>query len=716
MDAVTDLALFPQTQDLFFTFDCEGDPEAGLEVRHFEGDDSIFGLYAFDIALASRRSDVDLARLVDYPALLTIHDRYGQKRYFNGVIASAVQAESGDRYTFYNVTVMPVLHRLRYGSDCRIFQEQTVEQIVTTILRENGVVDFKFRLYERRSPREYVVQYRETHLEFIERLLAEEGIAYFHAHEEKKHTLIMTDRTVSSEDCPNAKELEFNATSAGHIKGPFVSRLSWREEVLPTKFTQRDHWFQNPQYDLETSSTNGNYGAQPKPYALYDFPGGYKDSGIGQFYTRTRLEMHRSEAAHGNGQGRCPHLAAGHFVTLSGHSNPVRNRKYLVVSVRHRGVQAGATEEDGGLEGTNLSTFFRITPDAVPWRPTPRTKPQVEGPQIATVSGPPGEEIHTDAFGRIKISFPWDRYSRHDDTSSCWIRVSQNWAGTGFGHIAIPRIGQSVIVDFIESDPAQPVVTGRVYNAINPVPYELPASKTKMVIRSQTHKGQGFNEISLEDEKDQEEIYVHAQRNQTIHVLNDESTRIDHDRTEEVKHDEKIAIGNDRTESVGNDETLSVGRDQRETIGQDAYLMIERNQKIQIAKDLLEDVGNYRKESTTSDHWMQTGGNFEHKVAGTSLLEAGQSITHKTQVHTLLASDTFTIQGAAGRIVLDGSGITLEGKVTIKGTLNMTGGSPPGVEAVEGIVQQGRGINPLCAMKPDGSCPLTNCPCGKGAA
>ncbi len=713
MDAVTDRPLFSQTQDLFFTFSCDGVPDAGLEVRHFEGDDGISGLFCFEIALASRRPDIDPASLTDQPALLTVHDRYGAARLFHGVIAAAEQGENGDRYTFYHVTLMPALHRLRYGSDCRIFQEQTVEQIVSTILRENGVTDFEFRLFENRAPREYCVQYRETHLDFIERLLAEEGISYHHVMRKDGHKLILTDYTVSSEDCPDAKELEFNATAAGHVKGPFATRLSWREEVLPTQFTQRDHWFQNPQHDFEQASRNGSYGAQAKPYALYDFPGRYKDDGIGRFYTRTRLEMHRAEAAHGDGQGRCPHLAPGHFVTLKGHSTPARNRKYLVVTVRHRGVQAGATEEDGGIQGTTLNTQFRLTPHDVPWRPVPRTKPRVEGPQIATVSGPAGEEIHTDSYGRVKVQFPWDRYGRNDDTSSCWIRVSQNWAGVGFGHMAIPRIGQSVIVDYIDADPDQPCITGRVYNAINPVPYELPASKTKMVIRSQTHKGQGFNEISLEDEKDQEEIYVHAQRNQTIHVLNDENTRIDHDRTEEVKHDEKIAIGNDRTESVGNDETLSVGRDQRETIGQDAYLVIQRNQKIQIAKDLLEDVGNYRKESTTSDHWMQTGGNFEHKVAGTSLLEAGQSITHKTQVHTLSGSSKIVVQGPAGRIVIDGGGITLEGKVTIKGTLNMTGGSPPSLSPMEGTAKEGKPFDDMCAMKDDGTCPLDPCPCGR---
>lgn len=713
MDAVTDFPLFLQTQDLFFTFCCDGDPEAGLEVRHFEGDDPMSGLYAFDIALASRRPDIDLARLLDSPARLSIHDRYSAKRSFHGVVASAVQAGSGDRYSFYSVRLQPVLHRLRHGSDCRIFQEQSVEQIVSTILHENGVSDFAFRLFEQRSPREYVVQYRETHLEFIERLLAEEGISYHHIHEDGKHTLIMTDHTILSQECPEAKELEFNATSAGHVKGPFVSRLSWREDVLPTAFTQRDHWFQNSRYDLETSSGRRHDGTQARPYALYDFPGGYKDRDIGKFYTRTRLEMHRSEAAHGDGQGRCPHLAAGHSVTLSGHANPARNRRYLVVSVRHSGVQAGATEEDGGLEGIRLNTFFRVTPHDVPWRPKPRTRPRIEGPQIATVSGPPGEEIYCDEWGRVKLQFPWDRYSRNDDTASCWIRVSQNWAGTGFGHMAIPRIGESVIVDFIEADPAQPVVTGRVYNDANPLPYELPAHKTKMVIRSQTHKGQGFNEIALEDEAGQEEVHLRAQRNHTIHVLNDENSRIGHDRSEEVSHDETISIGNDRTEGVGNDETLSVGRDQRETIGQDACLMIQRNRKIEIAKDLLEDVGNYRKESTTSDHWMNTGGNFEHKVAGSSVVEAGTSISHRTERHTLSASDTFIIQGPAGRIVLDGSGITLEGRITAKGSFTLTNGSPSSLPVMAESAREGKPFDDMCAMKDDGTCPLDPCPCGR---
>jgi type VI secretion system secreted protein VgrG len=294
---------------------------------------------------------------------------------------------------------------------------------------------------------------------------------------------------------------------------------------------------------------------------------------------------------------------------------------------------------------------------------------------MAFVVGPKNEEIFCDEFGRVKVQFVWDRYGASDEFSSCWIRVSQNWAGVAWGHIAIPRIGQEVIVSFVDGDPDQPIISGRTYPATNPPPYELPRHKTRMSIKSQTHKGKGYNELRFEDEKDQEEIYVHAQKDQNIVVNHDETTQIGNDRKENVEHDETIAIGRDRTESVGNDERVTIGRNRTHQVGQNAFLRIERNHTINIGKDKVESVGNHRKDQTTANHISDVGGHVEQTVQGHDKLSAGQSIERQTQRYKLQAGERAVIRGPGGSITLDDSGITIEGLlIRFKGTLAQNNG------------------------------------------
>ncbi len=284
----------------------------------------------------------------------------------------------------------------------------------------------------------------------------------------------------------------------------------------------------------------------------------------------------------------------------------------------------------------------------------------------------------------MKVQFPWDRLGNNDEHSSCWIRVAQNWAGTAWGHMAIPRIGQEVIVTHVDGDCDQPVIIGRTYRATNPPPYELPRHKTRMTIKSQTHKGEGYNELRFEDEKDQEEIYVHAQKDRNIHVNHDESTFVGNDRRENVEHDETIDIGHDRTESVGKDEQVSIGHNRRHQIGQDAMLAIERNHSITVGKDRIEQVGNHRKDQTTANHIVDVGGHVEVTVQGHHRLGAGQSIEEQTQHFELKAGERAVFRGPGGSITVDDSGITIEGvAIKFKGPLSQNNegiGQAPHVE------------------------------------
>jgi type VI secretion system secreted protein VgrG len=283
--------------------------------------------------------------------------------------------------------------------------------------------------------------------------------------------------------------------------------------------------------------------------------------------------------------------------------------------------------------------------------------------------------------------------------------------------MAIPRIGQEVIVSHYEGDPDQPVITGRVYNRLQLPPYELPRHKTRMTLKSKTHKGEGYNELRFEDEKDQEEIYVHAQKDQNIHVNHDETTFVGHDRSEQVEHDETIAIGHDRKETVGNDEQVSIGQDRRHDIGQDDFLTVGRNHTLHTGKDRTEEVGNNRRDKTAANHWVSIGGHQEHTVEGHSELQAGQAIRHRTKVYEIQAVENLSIKGPGGTIRIDGSGITLDAiSILVKGPMSKPGSGTGNVLALSAAPRAGQSMVRACAMRADGSCPRQPCPCGKGAA
>ena len=287
---------------------------------------------------------------------------------------------------------------------------------------------------------------------------------------------------------------------------------------------------------------------------------------------------------------------------------------------------------------------------------------------MAHVVGPADEEIYCDEWGRVKVQFPWDREGQNNEHSSCWIRVSQGWAGAQFGHIAIPRIGHEVMVDFLEGDPDQPIIMGRTYHSTTEPPYALPEHKTRMTIKSKTHKGNGFNELRFEDEKDREEIFIHAEKDQNNVVNNDETTQIGHDRTEQVGHDETINIGNNRTETVGQDESLTVGRDQSNKIN--------RNRMTKIEKDEVLNIGNHLSMDVYANQEVKIGRDYSHQTSRNAVFKAGKELKQHSKNIKLTGTTQVNIRGKAGTIVIDGSGITLKGKVTVKGNLIQSSGTP----------------------------------------
>lgn len=507
-------------------------PGRTLDVVAFNAHEAIFAPMRVEIEIVSADDAIALEELMDRPATLTVSHKYqDEPRHFSGVVVEAERGDTGQRRTAYRLVLMSALARLGHGSDCRIFQMKSVPEIVSEIFKEHEIDHAEWMLGAPHEAREFCVQYRETHLAFIARLLAEEGIWYhLTSGPEGQETLVLTD-SPGAPDCPQQPKLAYNGMASGVLKDVWCYSFSRSERLRATSLSLNDYTFKNPDArQLQRHVCSHGNGVRDA-YHLYDYPGRYKQDGPGKAFTRTRLEAARVDATTAAGASNGPHLVAGRRFELTDHPGDGVNGRYRLLAVVHRGEQGQAALEDaagpeapGAAVQTAYEARFIAQPADLVYRPPMQAKPMVDGPQIAIVTGPEGEDIHTDEHGRVKLWFPWDRHTERCEHSSCWVRVAQGSAGPGFGSLAIPRIGQEVIVDFLEGDPDQPIVTGRAYHATNRAPYALPANKTKMVIRSCTHKAadkrQQYNELSFEDEAGSEEILLRAQRDKLEMVPN----------------------------------------------------------------------------------------------------------------------------------------------------------------------------------------------------
>jgi len=706
----------PRLSDMRFTF-APIAASANFEVIEFTLDEALSSTYQLRVELSSFDPAVDFGALLDQPALFTIWRGDTPVRHVHGIVTGFEQGDTGFRRTRYRAVVEPALARTALCSDWRIFQQQSVPEILEQILKSHGITDYEQVATNEHLAREYCVQAGDTDLQFLDRLAAEEGLFYRFVHSDHGHRLIHGDR-IYVHGTIEGGPVAYNPTPGGDQPEPALHRFTYAEHVRTARQTHRDYTYTHPQYDQEHSSVARDMPHHSTRYERYDYPGRYKRDEAGKPFTQSRLLGLRRDARMATVEGDDARLVPGVAFDLTGHPREDWNHGWRPVRMRHHGVQHTSQQEEAAeaLQGTQYRYTADIIPDRVDWKPEPARKPRIDGPQIASVVGPANEEIYCDDYGRVKVQFPWDRLGRHDEHSSCWIRVSQNWAGAAWGHMAIPRIGQEVIVDFLDGDCDQPIIIGRTYRATNLPPYELPQHKTRMTIKSKSHKGDGYNELRFEDELDQEEIYVHAQKDQNIHVNHDETTFVGNDRSERVQHDETIAVGHDRKETVGNDEHVTIGQDRRHTVGRDDFLDLGRNHIIRTAKDRIEDVGNHRIDKTAANHSMDIGGNAEVTVQGHHQLNAGKRIERRTVLYELQSSEKAVLRGPGGAITIDDSGITLQGiAIKLKGPISQLGGSGNQL-SIKGIAEQGRALNSLCAMRADGTCPLEHCPCGRPGA
>ncbi len=667
-----------------------------LLLRGMSASEQISRLFEYRLELLSEDLDIRPSDLLGTQARVTMALPNDRERELNGFIHRFAQAGYDGPYAVYHATLVPWLWFLSRTADCRIFQEQSVPDIVKGVFREHGFSDFDERLSASYRERTYCVQYRETDLNFVSRLLEQEGIYYYFEHHDGKHILVLADDVGANASVPGYEQIPFYEPDATSFRErDHISYWRLVQQVRAGTFVQTDFDFTAPRKDLLTKRS-GPKRHEHADAEVFDYPGEYTDSSDGEQYARIRLEEMQADFELAEAEGNARGLTTGALFSLTGYRREDQNREYLVVGAQYelrsdafRSSGSGAVEPEGPV----FTCRFQAIDAQIPYRsPRVTRKPVVQGPQTAIVVGKSGEEIWTDEHGRVKVQFHWDRYGKADEHSSCWVRVSHPWAGKHWGSIAIPRIGQEVIVSFLEGDPDQPMITGRVYNGDCMPPWDLPDNKTRSGTLSRSSKdgtASNCNEIRMEDKKGEEELYFHAEKNQTIEVENDESRWVGHDRVKQVDHDETTQIKNNRTETVGVDEQISIGGNRTESVGV--------NETIDIGGSRTEHVGANEDIKIGANRTELVGANESVSIGATRTLNVGAS--EKIMVG---ATRTDSIGAALMQSVGGPVAITCGGPYTITAAGGMNIIAPGGTKVVDfELCQVGGTIKEGYAMKLD---------------
>jgi len=561
-----------------------------LILAEMGGSEELGRLFDYELQLTSDDPAIDLNQLLGKPMSLSVQQSVGTSRHFHGIVARCSQSVDQGQFASYRVTLRPWLWLLTRTSDCRIFQHLSAPQIIKQVFRDLGFSDFEDLLSRNYREREYCVQYRETSFDFVSRLMEEEGIYYFFRHEQERHVLVLADAYGAHQKAPGYETVPYYPPDGQHRERDHINDWHLAQEVQPGSLELNDYDFQRPSARIDVRS------AMPRPhqagdYPLYDYPGAYEQTQDGEHYARTRLEslqsLHERVELRGNARG----LGSGHLFSLSNFSRQDQNREYLIVAARYY-VHQERLESGGGSGAAQFESNLSCIDAQQSYRPVSSSlRPIVKGPQTAVVVGPAGEEIWTDQFGRVKVHFHWDRHDQSNENSSCWIRVSQATAGKNWGSIQVPRIGQEVIVSFLEGDPDRPIITGRVYNAEQTVPYDLPGGATQSGMKSRSSKGgspANFNEIRMEDKKGAEQLYMHAERNMDTVVEQSETLSVGVNRTQTVGMLETITIGQDRIRAVRRDDMLLVGASKTDSVSTSYLIEVGENLRLVCGKSVIE--------------------------------------------------------------------------------------------------------------------------------
>ena len=652
-----------------------------LLLTELNGEEAISSIFSFELSMISENHSISFDAIIGRNVTVAINLADGNKRFFNGIISSFSQGRGGGegggdaRFTYYRATMVPWFWVLTKTSDSRIFQNLSVIEIVEKVFKEQGFSDYRIDLQGAYDKREFCVQYRETDYNFVSRLLEEEGIFYYFEHQEGKHTMVLADSSSSHKHCPGQKTASCELSAAGISEQDAITSLEMTRQVRAAKWVLNDFNFKLPNNNLKmevqstATPTLGNR-------EIYDYPGNFDNKSAGDRLVKIRIEEEEAQLTRIFGLGRCRSFTSGYRFTLKDHYRVDLNDKdYVLVAVTHQ-----ATEGYGIDSGSAYSNHFECLPFSVKYRPHRLTpKPVVQGTQTAIVVGPAGEEIYTDEHGRVKVQFHWDREGKRDDKSSCWIRVSQAWAGNGWGGLHIPRVGHEVIVSFIEGDPDRPIVTGHVYHGINRPPYPLPDQKTMSTLKSNSTKGgDGFNEIRFEDKKGREEIYLHGQKDWNTEILNDKNQIIGHDETLQVANNrmksigvnQTVKVGANHTETIGANKTETVAINKAETIGVAKELTIGGLYQVTVGAAMNETVVGAKAEEVGLAKAVIVGAHMTEKVVGNRAITVGQNLAATVTENCTLKAKTILLEADEEIVFKTGSAtisMKSNGEITIKG-------------------------------------------------
>lgn len=643
-----------------------------LDFKRMDGADELGRLYEYSVQALSDNGGIAPTDLLGKAASVSVQLATSGERHFHGLVAAmGLEGMDEGRYS-YRLVLRPWLWLLTRRSDTRVFQKKNLQDILKEVF-EPFSADFRFELSGTLPVYEYCVQYRESDFDFVSRLLEQEGVYHYFAHEKSKHTLVLVNRSSAHPPCPGQDEMLFRETLDPLLEFEAITDWQVQHEIQSGQAVLTDYDFEHPSTSLLAKTKAERSGSEPK-LEVYDYPGLYLTKSDGEHYSKLRVEELQAGWVRASGGGAVRSLATGHTFTLKEHPRRDQNVKQLLVSTRIEAQYAGYRS---GAADSYFRVRFTALPASEQFRPARITpKPVVHGPQTAVVVGPAGDEIHTDKYGRVKLQFHWDRLGKKDAASSCWVRVSHPSAGKGWGGISLPRIGQEVVVSFLDGDPDRPLVTGRVYNAEQMPPHALPANATISTMRSRSSKGGGdsdFNELRFEDKKGGEHVWFQAQKDYYQLVKNDAQTVVEHDEvhivnnnhTQTIAANDALSIGGDTVQSYGATLSSTVGKTHTHTVGENQAVNIAQNQVLTIGANLEQSVGANADLKVGANVALQAGANLHVKAGANLVIEAGAMIT---------------LKAGGASIVIGGPGVSVTGSMVM---IN-SGGAPgagPGAQA-----------------------------------
>ena len=652
-----------------------------IAITAFSASEELSRLYTCEMELTSTESSIDAGQIIGKNVTITVEVSDSQKRYLNGFI-SRFTADYGDGdVTTFRAEMVPWLWFLTQTADCRIFQDKSVPEMLEQIFQDLGFSDYELsEIKQVHDKHEYCVQYRETDFNFVSRLMEQEGIFYYFRHEDGKHTLVLADQIAAYKDLPE-KEVEC-PTSEG--SSPITDHItSWAHHYafVSGRWAQTDYNFETPGNSLMTNSSTKVKLSEAAKYEIYDYPGEYPAKGHGDRETKYRMEEEELSYDTVRGTSTCRTFAAGGKFLLTKHScGTEANKSYVITSIQHSasGVAYGT---GGGAPPLEYTNSFVCVPSSVVFRPARTTpKPIVSGIQTAVVVGPAGEEMYCDKYGRVKVQFHWDREGQKNEESSCWMRVAHNLAGKKWGFFSIPRIGQEVVVDFLEGDPDRPLIVGSVYNAQQMPHYSLPNEMTKSYIKTNSTKGgDGYNEILFEDKKDDERLYLHAQKDLDVRVRNDSKARTYGNAHEIIGWEKDGQKGGDLRMMIYQDQHLNVKRDDIAHIEGNAKLLVGNgeaanggNVDIFIEKMKTESIGEGSDLTVGGPCRQKIDGKLSQTVSGDVQIKAGGNIAAESgpvnEIHLkggmkviIEAGVQLSLVGPGGFVDIGPAGVTIQG-------------------------------------------------------